>query len=267
MGDLDGMAGHGAETAGEGDRRHGAEHPVDLVADDGGDAEALAQSDDLGGVGEPGARDLDADRLGVAVEQGAGDAAEGDGRLVADHRDGARAHDAAPAEDVVGGIGLLEHGDAEVVEPTGGDDRRVRVPPAVGVGVELDVVAQLGPQRPHRGHVDAELAPHLDLERVDAVLVAHLDGVGDHLGGRPEPDHVRGAHVVGRVAQQHVHRLPARLADKVPQGDVDRSAGALLATVLARPARIRSRANGSAPTSTGVNRSRTAATIEVAVSP
>ena len=110
--------------------------------------------------------------------------------------------DAAAAEDVVGGVGLLEHRHAVVGEPAGRDDRRVGVPAAVGVGVELDVLAQLGAQRPDGRQVDAQLAPHLDLEGVDAVVVAHLRGVGDHLLRRAQPDHVRGADLVASTPRQ-----------------------------------------------------------------
>ena len=213
----------------EGDGRHRAHLGVDLVAHGHVHAQAGAQSENFGGLGEPGASGLDADRVAAAREQLAGSIPGGGHRLVTDHRDGGVLDETTSAHRFLGIAGLLEQAEPEAVGLAQHLHGLVGGPAAVGVEVDFDVVAQALAQHPARLDVQLQrAAANLELEGGDPIVLAETAGLIQQFLGRFEPEHVGDAQRVGPAAEHLVHRRPERLARQVPQCDVDRSLGHLI---------------------------------------
>ena len=103
------------------------------------------------------------------------------------------------------------------------------VQPRLASRYSLHVVAEPGAQ--HVTGLDVQgqrAAPDLQFEGGDAEVLAKAQRFVKQFLGRTEAEHVRDAHRIGVAAQQLVHRGAKRLAQQVPQRDVDGAFGHLV---------------------------------------
>src|SRR5690606_17462349 len=229
VGQFAGTAAGGLEGGTEGDGGQRADLGVDLVAHGDVHAQPGAEAQGLVGFGEARAGGLDADRVGATGEQLARDIAGGRYRFVGDDRDRGALDQAAAAHRFLGIARLFEHGQAQTLGLAQYFHGLVGGPAAVGVQVDLHVLAQ--PFAQHAAGFDIQrprAAADLELEGGDAVLLAEAQGLIEQFLGRAEAEHVAHAHRVGEPAEQLVHRGAQRLADGIPDGDVQRALGHLV---------------------------------------
>jgi hypothetical protein len=142
----------------------------------------------------------------------------------------------ASVEYVIGGAGLLGEGEIEISQRTQRPGRFGGGPAPVSVEVQFDCRAERAPQCPACFDVLLDRSsPHLHLEGGDSVAVEHPLGLGDHLGGGGESDHVGDADPVGEPAQQFGHGDAQRLTDHIPDRHVDGRFGGRVADGAIHP--------------------------------